>query len=54
MLSIENDRIFSPYILVIDDDKLLNELFCGYFKGEGFATGSAYSLKGGIKFLKEN
>jgi two-component system, HptB-dependent secretion and biofilm response regulator len=50
----EYDRPSAPYILVIDDDVFLNELFCGFFHEKGFATGSAYSLEGAIKFLAEN
>lgn len=42
------------YILVIDDDELLNGLFCQFLQTKGFKTGSAYSLSGAIEALKKN
>ena len=40
------------YILVVDDDELLNGLFCEFLQGKGFKTLTAYSLTEAVKLLK--
>lgn len=43
----------SPHrILVVDDDELLNGLFCEFLQTKGFSTRSVYSLSGAIETLK--
>jgi len=47
--SIDNS---AHYILVVDDDELLNGLFCEFLQGKGFKTLTAYSLADAMKLLK--
>lgn len=43
----------SPYnILVVEDDELLNGLFCRFLQSKGFETRSAYNLTAAIEILK--
>jgi len=41
-----------PYILVVDDDELLNGLFCQFLFTKGFQPLSAYNLVGAVDFFK--
>jgi two-component system, HptB-dependent secretion and biofilm response regulator len=41
-----------PYILVVDDDELLNGLFCQFLFTKGFHPLSAYNLVGAVDFFK--
>lgn len=40
------------YILVVDDDEFLNELFCQFLQTKGFDTCSAYSVAAAMQILK--
>lgn len=40
------------YILVVDDDELLNGLFCQFLQDKGFHTRTAYSLAEAMQLLK--
>lgn len=40
------------YILVVDDDEFLNELFCQFLQTKGFNTCSAYSVAAAMQLLK--
>lgn len=39
------------YILVVDDDEFLNELFCQFLQAKGFDTCSAYSVSAAMQML---
>lgn len=54
MFVAEYQKPDEPFILVIDDDELLNDLFCGYFDGNGFSTEAAYGVREGLEFLISN
>jgi DNA-binding response OmpR family regulator len=41
-----------PYILVVDDDELLNGLFCQFLLTKGFEPLSAYNLVGAVDLFK--
>lgn len=40
------------YILVVDDDELLNELFCQFLQTKGFKTNSVYSMTAAKQVLE--
>jgi DNA-binding response OmpR family regulator len=40
------------YILVVDDDELLNELFCQFLQTKGFNTSSAHSMAAAMQIVK--
>ena len=40
--------VTSHHILVVDDDELVNQLFCEFLQSKGFATLSAYSMQGAL------
>ncbi|MDR7090764.1 fused response regulator/phosphatase [Cellvibrio fibrivorans] len=49
----DNSNASLRYILVVDDDEFLNELFCQFLKTKGFNTCSAYSVAAAMQTLKE-
>ena len=42
-----------PYILVVDDDELLNGLFCQFLITKGFETLTAHSLVGAVELFEK-
>jgi len=49
-----NDHSNAPghYILVVDDDEFLNELFCHFLQAKGFNTSSAHSLAAAMQIVE--
>lgn len=48
----EHSNTSLRYILVVDDDELLNELFCQFLQTKGFNTHSVYSIVAAMQILE--